>query len=93
MGIEVAIIHGKEDRLSLPVLMSDIAYPNYCSNPLDSYLDIEAVVDAAKELKCDAVHPGYGFLAENALIMFRISCIAMFFSNVWYKSHNKNTGF
>ena len=55
MGIEAAIIHGREDRLSLPVQMADIAYPNYRSNPLDSYLDIEAVVQAAKELDCDAV--------------------------------------
>ena len=73
MGIEAAIIHGKEDRLSLPVMMSDIAYPNYCSNPLDSYLDIEAVVNAAKELECDAVHPGYGFLAENAHFVKRLA--------------------
>ena len=43
MGIEAAIIHGREDRLSLPVRMADIAYPIMRSNPLDSYLDIEAV--------------------------------------------------
>ncbi|DAC57361.1 MAG TPA: ATP-grasp domain-containing protein [Candidatus Poseidoniaceae archaeon] len=73
MGIEAAIIHGKEDRLSLPVMMSDIAYPNYRTNPLDSYLDIEAVVNAAKELNCDAVHPGYGFLAENAQFVKRLA--------------------
>ncbi|MGB0464229.1 MAG: acetyl-CoA carboxylase biotin carboxylase subunit [Candidatus Poseidoniaceae archaeon] len=73
MGIEAAIIHGKEDRLSLPVMMSDIAYPNYRTNPLDSYLDIESVVNAAKELECDAVHPGYGFLAENAQFVKRLT--------------------
>ena len=72
MGIEAAIIHGREDRLSLPVQLADIAYPNYRSNPLDSYLDIEAVVQAAKELECDAVHPGYGFLAENAAFVARL---------------------
>lgn len=72
MGIEAAIIHGREDRLSLPVQMADIAYPNYRTNPLDSYLDIEAVVKAAKELECDAVHPGYGFLAENAAFVARL---------------------
>ena len=72
MGIEAAIIHGREDRLSLPVQMADIAYPNYRANPLDSYLDIEAVVQAAKELECDAVHPGYGFLAENAAFVARL---------------------
>lgn len=72
MGIEAAIIHGREDRLSLPVQMADIAYPNYRTNPLDSYLDIESVVQAAKELECDAVHPGYGFLAENAAFVARL---------------------
>ena len=72
MGIEAAIIHGREDRLSLPVRMADIAYPIMRSNPLDSYLDIEAVVKAAKDLKCDAVHPGYGFLAENAHFVKRL---------------------
>ena len=72
MGIEAAIIHGREDRLSLPVRLSDIAYPIYSSNPLDSYLNIDAVVNAAKELECDAVHPGYGFLAENAEFVRRL---------------------
>ena len=47
MGIEAAIIHGREDRLSLPVRMADIAYPIMRQNPLDSYLDIEAVEQAA----------------------------------------------
>ena len=73
MGIEAAIIHGKEDRLSLPVMMSDVAYPNYRANPLDSYLDIESVITAAKELQCDAVHPGYGFLAENSHFVKRLT--------------------
>ena len=72
MGIEAAIIHGREDRLSLPVRLADIAYPIMRSNPLESYLDIEAVVAAAKELNCDAVHPGYGFLAENANFVRRL---------------------
>ena len=72
MGIEAAIIHGREDRLSLPVRFADVAYANYKSNPLDSYLDIESVITAAKEMECDAVHPGYGFLAENANFVRRL---------------------
>lgn len=72
MQIEVAIIHGREDRLSLPVRLSDIAVPIYRDNPLDSYLDVEAVVEAAKSISADAVHPGYGFLAENANFVRRL---------------------
>ncbi|MDP6379289.1 MAG: biotin carboxylase N-terminal domain-containing protein, partial [Candidatus Thalassarchaeaceae archaeon] len=66
LGCDVAIIHGREDRLSLPVRFSDIAVANYATNPLDSYLDYEKVIAAAKEIGADAIHPGYGFLAENA---------------------------
>lgn len=66
LGCEVAIIHGREDRLSLPVRFSDIAIPNYSANPLDAYLDYEKVIEVAKEIGAQAIHPGYGFLAENA---------------------------
>ncbi|MEC8742358.1 MAG: biotin carboxylase N-terminal domain-containing protein, partial [Candidatus Thermoplasmatota archaeon] len=72
LGIEAAIIHGREDRLSLPVRLADVAHEIVRTNPLDSYLDIEAVVQAAKDLECDAVHPGYGFLAENAAFVHRL---------------------
>ncbi|HJM86935.1 MAG TPA: biotin carboxylase N-terminal domain-containing protein, partial [Candidatus Thalassarchaeaceae archaeon] len=66
LGCEVAIIYGREDRLSLPVRFSDIAVANYATNPLDSYLDYEKVIAAAKDIGAEAIHPGYGFLAENA---------------------------
>ena len=72
MGIEVAIIHGREDRTSLPVRLSDYAVPIYREDPLQSYLDIEAVVEAAKSVRADAVHPGYGFLAENPAFASRL---------------------
>ncbi len=66
LGCEVAIVYGREDRLSLPVRFSDIAVANYATNPLDSYLDYEKVIAAAKDIGAEAIHPGYGFLAENA---------------------------
>ena len=72
LGIEAAIIYGREDRSSLPVRMSDLAIPVYRDDPLLSYLDVEAVVSAAKEIDADAVHPGYGFLAENPLLARRL---------------------
>ena len=65
LGVEVCIIHGREDRLSLPVRFSDYAIPLYRTNPLDSYLDYEAVIQAAKDIGAEAIHPGYGFLSEN----------------------------
>jgi len=71
LGIEVCIVHGREDRLSLPVRFSDYAIPLYRSNPLDSYLDYEAVIQAAKDVGAEAIHPGYGFLAENATFVKR----------------------
>ena len=71
LGIEVCIIHGREDRLSLPVRFSDHAIPLYRPNPLDSYLDYEAVIQAAKDVGAEAIHPGYGFLAENAAFVKR----------------------
>ena len=72
MGTEVAIIHGREDRASLPVRLSDYAVPIYRKDPLQSYLDIEAIVEAAKSVNADAVHPGYGFLAENPAFARRL---------------------
>ena len=66
LGVEVCIVHGREDRLSLPVRFSDYAIPLYRSNPLDSYVDYEAIIQAAKDVGAEAIHPGYGFLAENA---------------------------
>ena len=71
LGCSVAIIHGREDRLSLPVRMSDVAIPIYSDNPLDTYLDYERVIEAAKQVGAEAIHPGYGFLAENASFVRR----------------------
>ncbi len=72
MDIEAAIIHGREDRGSLPVQLSDYAIPIYRKEPLSSYLEIDAVINAAKTLEVDAVHPGYGFLAENSWFVSRL---------------------
>ena len=66
LGIESVVIHGREDRMSLPVRLADEGFYIPSEYPLASYLDIEAIVSAAKEVGADAVHPGYGFLSENA---------------------------
>ena len=66
LGVEAVVAHGRDDRLTLPVRLADEGVFIARDDPLASYLDIEAIVEAAKEVGADAVHPGYGFLSENA---------------------------
>ncbi len=73
LGIEAVIIHGREDRLTTAVRLADEAIHIPRDDPLASYLDIEAIVAAAKEVGADAVHPGYGFLAENPIFAERLA--------------------
>ncbi|MDG1543304.1 MAG: biotin carboxylase N-terminal domain-containing protein [Candidatus Thalassarchaeaceae archaeon] len=73
LGIEAVMIHGREDRISTPVRLADESVYIPRDDPLASYLDIEAIVAAAKEVGADAVHPGYGFLAENPTFARRLS--------------------
>lgn len=67
------MIHGREDRLTTAVRLADEAVHIPRDDPLASYLDIEAIVAAAKEVGADAVHPGYGFLAENPIFAERLA--------------------
>lgn len=65
MGWRSVAIYADDDSATLPVLQADIAIPLNASGPA-AYLDIEKIVNIAKEQQCDAIHPGYGFLSENA---------------------------
>ncbi len=66
MGIRCVAIYSDSDKNNLHVQTSDEAYPLNGDLPSESYLDIEKILTIAKETRCDAIHPGYGFLAENA---------------------------
>ncbi len=66
MGIRSAVIYSEPDRLGLPVLLADEAYPIGPAASRESYLRGEAIVQLAKEIGADAIHPGYGFLSERA---------------------------
>lgn len=66
VGIRSAVIFSEADRRGLPVLLADEAYPIGPAPSLESYLRAEAIVELAREIGADAIHPGYGFLAENA---------------------------
>ncbi|MCP3394826.1 biotin/lipoyl-binding protein [Bradyrhizobium sp. CCGB12] len=64
-GIATVAIHPADDALSLHVRVADEAI-EIPGRGARAYLDIDAVVKATKAARCDAVHPGYGFLSENA---------------------------
>jgi pyruvate carboxylase len=67
LGIKTVAIYSEEDRLSLHRYKADEAYLiGKGKAPIDAYLDIDEIIDLARRIECDAIHPGYGFLSENA---------------------------
>ncbi|MFQ5897507.1 MAG: acetyl-CoA carboxylase biotin carboxylase subunit [Candidatus Methylomirabilia bacterium] len=66
LGIATVAVFSEADREALHVLMADEAYPIGPPSAAQSYLVIERLIQAAKASGAEAIHPGYGFLAENA---------------------------
>ena len=65
-GLESVAIYSEEDRDALHAQRADFAYSLNGTLAKDTYLNIPKIIALAKEAKADAVHPGYGFLSENA---------------------------
>jgi len=65
LGVPTVLAYSEADGESLPVRFADERYPLNGSTPTETYLNIPKLVQAAVETKCDAVHPGYGFLSED----------------------------
>ena len=66
MDVATVGVYSPSDRLALHVQYADEAVGLGADRPADSYLHIEKLIDAARRTGADTVHPGYGFLAENA---------------------------
>ncbi|HEX7967895.1 MAG TPA: biotin carboxylase N-terminal domain-containing protein, partial [Stellaceae bacterium] len=66
LGIRSAAVYSEADAGALHVAMADEAYPIGPAPARESYLSIPRLIDAARRARAEAVHPGYGFLSENA---------------------------
>src|SRR5437764_5372499 len=66
MGIASVAVYSDADRASLHVRMADEAVHVGPSASAESYLRIDRILDAARSREAEAIHPGYGFLSENA---------------------------
>ena len=67
LGLRTATVYPTEDRFSLHRFKADEAYEiSSDRGPVAAYLDIDGIIGIAREREVDAIHPGYGFLSENA---------------------------
>src|SRR6202034_495211 len=67
LGLRTVAIYAQEDRLSIHRFKADESYlVGVGKGPVGAYLDIQGIVALAKEKGVDMIHPGYGFLSENA---------------------------
>ena len=66
LGIKTVAVYSEIDKDSLHVSFADESHCIGDSELSETYLNIEKIIGIAKKANCDAIHPGYGFMAENS---------------------------
>ncbi|MEE9224938.1 MAG: acetyl-CoA carboxylase biotin carboxylase subunit [Bacteroidota bacterium] len=66
MGLETIAVYSEADKRSLHAQIADESYLLGAAPAAQSYLDMDKIISIARQTRCDAIHPGYGFLSENA---------------------------
>jgi acetyl-CoA carboxylase biotin carboxylase subunit len=79
LGVGSVVIYHEADAASLAVRQADTAVQLYGTPPVAAYLDGEAIIGAAQQTGADAIHPGFGFLAENSEFAQRVADAGLVF--------------
>lgn len=79
MGISCVAVYSDVDRAAIHVRYADEAYLLGSGAPKESYLNIERIIDIARRCGAEAIHPGYGFLAENAAFVDACNAVGIVF--------------
>jgi pyruvate carboxylase subunit A len=74
LGIKTVGVYSDADERAIHTKYADESYYLGGTHPLDSYLNIDKIIKIAKESGADAIHPGYGFLAENPRFAYACEC-------------------
>ena len=79
LGIQTVAVYSDADKNALHVQQADVAIHIGPASPKESYLDMDKIISAAKQANADAIHPGYGFLSENASFAAAVSAAGLTF--------------
>jgi acetyl-CoA carboxylase biotin carboxylase subunit len=79
LGIQTVAVYSDADKNALHVQQADEAVHLGGSSPQDSYLNADKIIKAALDSKAEAIHPGYGFLSENASFALKVASVKLAF--------------